>query len=191
MPRTFNKSLRILFGLPLMVLLLPFVGLGIGIIFIVGTVRGMWDRTRWLRNLRRQGRVKAASEILTMAGDGSLIIDRPGFNLSKGTHCWWTKENVSELSPTPIPSDEERIELCKQKAEMIASEFDTWCWSQYLSPDTGSAILVAPARHGEKVAAIICKHQPGLRCIKSWSAIPATASMRKQANGRCDGREQK
>lgn len=188
MLRTFAKLLGMLLYIPFIVLLLPFIALGIGIIFTNATISGLFQRARWLRDLRREGRAKPAEEMLDIATSGTLIVDRPGFNF-KGTQCWWTNENVLDRSPVSIPTDDERIELCLQNTETTVHEFDAWCWKRYISRDTGSAILVTPPHHGEEMATRIGKHQPGLECVKSWSAIPAMQSMARHATEQSDERE--
>jgi len=188
MIRTIAKWFGIILFIPFIIFLLPFIALGIGIIFTNVTISGLFHRARWLRDLRRKGRATPAAEVLDVAASGTLIIDRPGFNF-KGTQCWWTNENVVEQSPVPIPSDDERLELCKQTKETTAHEFDVWCLKRYISPDTGSAILVMPPRHGEAMATRIREHQPGLECVKSWSAIPAMQSTAQHATEQVGERE--
>jgi hypothetical protein len=176
MIRTFEKWLGLILYIPFIVLLLPFIALGNGIIFTNALISGLFHRARWLRDLRRNGRAAPEAEMLDTAASGTLIIDRPGFNF-KGTHCWWTNDNVFDLSPVPIPTDDERIDLCKETKETTAHEFDAWCWKRYISRDTGSAILVTPPHHGEAVATRIREQQPGLKCVTSWSAVAALQSM--------------
>src|SRR5689334_13398410 len=98
---------------PFVLLLLPFIALGVGIIFVGGSVQALVERVRWIRALRSEGRVIAATVLVTTAKGGTLIVNRPSFNF-KSSHCWWTNENVPELSPVPIPTDDERMELIKR-----------------------------------------------------------------------------
>jgi|LakMenE01Jun11ns_1017448.scaffolds.fasta_scaffold9511445_2 hypothetical protein len=188
MIRTFAKWLGMLLYVPFIVLLLPFIALGVGIIFTNATISGLFQRARWLRDLRRNGRARPAAEMLDTATSGTLIVDRPGFNF-RATQCWWTNEDVRELSPVPVPTDDDRIELCKQTKETTVHEFDLWCWERYISPDTGSAILVTPPHHGETMAAKIRERQPGLERVMSWSAIPAMRSLNHHATEQTDERE--
>ena len=97
MTRTFAKWLGMFLYLPFIVLLLPIIVLGIGIIFINATISGLFQRARWLRDLRRKGRATPMEEMLSAATSGTLIVDRPGLNF-KATQCWWTSENIFELS---------------------------------------------------------------------------------------------
>ncbi len=180
MMRSLAKRLGTLLFFPFIVLLLPFIALGIGVIFVNAIVSRRIKRIRWLRRLRKNGRVIPATSLLTNTTGGTLIVDRPGFNF-KATDCWWTKEDVSELSPVPVPTDEERIDLCTETKQMTAHEFDVWCWQRYISPDSGSATLVAPPRHGEAMSTRIREHLPDLRCVTSWSAVPAMESLAANA----------
>jgi hypothetical protein len=52
MIRTFAKWLGMLLYVPFIVLLLPFIALGVGIIFTNATISGLFQRARWLRDLR-------------------------------------------------------------------------------------------------------------------------------------------
>jgi hypothetical protein len=188
MTRTFAKWLGMFLYLPFIVLLLPIIVLGIGIIFINATISGLFQRARWLRDLRRKGRATPMEEMLSAATSGTLIVDRPGLNF-KATQCWWTSENIFELSPMPIPTDAERIEHFEQTTEERAHEFNLWCWQRYLSPDTGSAILLTPPDHGEAMATKIHDRMPGFECVMSWSAIPAMTSLTQHATEPLDERE--
>jgi hypothetical protein len=188
MIRTFAKWLGILLYFPFMVLLLPFIALGIGIIFTNAMINGQFQRARWLRQLRRRGRATPVVEMLNNMTGGTLIVDRPGFNF-KATNCWWTSENLTDLSPVPIPTDDDRIKLFKQTRGTTAHEFDLWCWQRYIAPDTGSAILFAPPHHGEEMARAIRERLPGLGCVMSWSAIPAIRSLAPHPTEPTDQRE--
>lgn len=185
MIRTLAKWVGIVLYIPFIVLLLPVIALGIGIIYTNASVSGVFQRARWLRDLRQRGRATSAAEMLKTAIGGTLIVDRPGFNF-KATHCWWTNENIAELSPVPIPTDEDRIELCKQTKATTAHEFDLWCWQRYISPDSGSATLLTPPHHGEGIATRIREQQPGLAYVTSWSAIPAMLSLAHNATEQTD-----
>ncbi len=172
MIRTIAKRFGTLLFYPFIVLLLPFIALGIGIIFVNATVIGLFQRARWLRELRNDGRATPAATLVSNAIEGTLIVDRPGFNFKK-THCWWTDENVAEISPVPIPTDDERMEICTDTKETTPHEFDLWCWRRYISPETGSATLVTPPHHGEAMASKIREKLPSLSCVASWSAVAA------------------
>ncbi|MDZ7617367.1 MAG: hypothetical protein U1E05_10195 [Patescibacteria group bacterium] len=89
MIQTIAKRLGDLLFYPFIILLLPVIALGIGIIFVNATVSGLFWRARWLRELRKDGRAVPAAVLLSNARGGALIVDRPGFNF-KATHCWWT-----------------------------------------------------------------------------------------------------
>jgi len=171
MIQTLSKRLVAVLWSLIFLLLLPFVALGCAIIFVNGSVLGLVERARWLRGLRRDGRVIAAAELLTTAQGGTLIVDRPGFKVSPtDTHCWWTNENVPELSPVSIPTDDERMELLKGTNEMTVHEFDDWCWRRYLAPDGGTAALVTPPHHGAAMASKLREHLPNLVVVNLWSA---------------------
>jgi hypothetical protein len=129
-----------------------------------------------LRKLRENGRVTSVADLLSNTNSGTLIVDRPGVNL-KATHCWWTNENVADLSPVPIPADDERLGHCMETRGAIPHEFDVWCWQRYISPLTGSAKLVSPPRHGKAMAAKVREQLPDLDYVRSWSAIPAMQSL--------------
>ena len=188
MTRTIAKRLGTALYVPFIVLLLPFIALGIGIIFVNATISGLFQRARWLRDLRRNGRATPAAVFLTNANVGTLIVDRPGFSF-KATHCWWTDDNVEELSPVPIPTDDERMDLCTQTMETIPHEFDLWCWGRYISPVTGVATLITPAHHGEAMATTLRKRLPDLSCVLSWSAVAEMYAQTNNATEQTDERE--
>jgi hypothetical protein len=170
MIKTLLRRLLVILYFPFILLLLPFIALGVGIILVIGLIRGLVHRVRWLGGLRRNGRVIAAAELLAIAKGGTLIVDRPGFNLSSA-NCWWTTENVPEMSPDPIPTDDERMELLKSSDEPTVPKFEEWCWRRYLAPDGGTATLVAPPHHGEAMASKLREQLPNLIVVKSWSAM--------------------
>lgn len=170
--RLLLKSLGTALAFPLFLLLLPFIAIGIGIICVNATVSGMFRRARWLRDLRRDGRALPAAVFLAQTHRGTLIIDRPGINFRK-TRVWWTDENVIDITPVPIPTDEERLQLCVRTNGLTPHEFDLWCWRRYLSPDTGGATLITPLRHGERLANMLKSRLPHLACVTSWSAVAA------------------
>ncbi len=172
MLKTIARHIGVVIFYPFAILLLPFIALGIGIVFVNAMVYGLFLRARWMRELRNSGRATPVSILLTNPSNGTLIVDRPGFNF-KYTHCWWTNENVAEISPVPIPTDDERMNLCYEANSTIAHEFDLWCWQRYLSPRTGSATLVTPPRHGKEMAYKIRQRLPSISCVMSWSAIAA------------------
>ncbi len=172
MLRTIAKRLGVVLFYPFIILLLPFIFFGIGIIFVNATVSGMFQQARWLRQLRKDGRATPAAILLSNVSGGTLIIDRPGFKF-KATHCWWTHESVAEISPFPIPTDDERMILCTETKETTPHEFDLWCWRRYISPVTGSATLITPPHGGEAMASKIRENLQSLSCVKSWSAIAA------------------
>ena len=69
-----------LFAVPFIILLIPFIALGVAVAALNGMITSLVQRVRWLRGLRRSRRVIAAAELLNVAREGTLIVDRPGFD---------------------------------------------------------------------------------------------------------------
>ena len=97
-----------------------------------------------------------------------------------------SRPNLAEIAPMPIPTDAERLNFCTETKETTPHEFDLWCWQRYISPTTGSAVLVTPPHHGEAIASKIREHLPSLSCVTSWSAIAAMQTATGNATEQCD-----
>lgn len=166
--------IRHAFAYAFLLLLLPAVlaAVIVWLLFIIpfGVSWGWFERARWLRDLRRQGRAMPAATLLAENPSGTLIVDRPGFKLNGG-NCWWTGDDIAELSPFLIPTDDGRLRQLEQTKGSSPLEFDKWCWERYISPTSGAAVLVTPARRGDVIAMKLRKRLPQLALVTSWSAV--------------------
>lgn len=183
MIKTLLKNFGLIFFYSILLLAIPFIALGLGIITFNASIRALVQRFRWIRGLRRNGRMIAASELLSIAKEGTLIVDRPDLKF-KSSHCWWTTENVPEISPVAIPTDEQRLESLRRANGEFVSEFDEWCWQRYLEPENGTAILVGPAHHGDAMAAKLREQLPTLLVVYSWSAAAIFLASSQPPNSR-------
>ncbi len=127
-----------------------------------------WDNHKWRAALKRRGRYRNPSVCPHSISTGTLIIDSPtpGWGL---TQCWWTSDDITAISPVPIPTSEDRDAHTRADTDKLEMPFDVWVYEQYLNADCGSATLLA-FRRGERYARRLTKTKPGLTCVESWSA---------------------
>ena len=159
----------ILFGIPLAIL----VGIPL-LLFFAGAFLcylpiGLIEKRKWKNALRKQGRYRPAEFDEHSLRTGTLIIDSPtlGWRLC---HCWWTPDDVRATSPTEPLTDEQRKEhLQSSTGDTLSLPFDQWCYDNYISLETGSAMLLA-ARRGDRYAKHLQTMSPELGCVDSWSA---------------------
>ena len=179
MVRRMGKVLGTLAALPFFLLLLPFVLLAFCAMYVVALPTSVFHFRRWKRTLRVNGRIISPEGVCSAEEGGTLIVDRPGYTWGT-THCWWTTDRVADCAPVAIPTDDERMNLCKETSQTAAHPFHAWCWNRYLSPATGTAKLVA-TRQGESAAKRIRKRTTAANLVYSWSA-PAQDEARAQTN---------
>lgn len=95
---------------------------------------------RFSLRMRRAGRflrLPDARQRIAAVG-GSLIIELPARGF-RHTRAWWTPDDVTAGGRFSEPTDEDEKNLPDDK---VCSEFDQWCWDQYVSPRTGRAFLL-------------------------------------------------
>lgn len=129
-------------------------------------------RLRWKRFLKSRGRLLSLQAFDSQSRSGTLIVNQPDAGWGK-LECWWTPDLVLETCPAPMPTWEERREFMEGTDEsMPAHPFDEWCWWQYISPDTGTAILLA-TRRGDVIARRLQLRSPNLRIAQTCTFYAA------------------
>ena len=156
------------------VLLIPFfiivfiaTMIGLAFIVVVQTPAMIGSHYRWKTQLRSQHRFKPRKSKRPSVTTGTLIVDSPtiGWNTR---HCWWSPDDILELAPHPIPTSTDRNSHIHETTDKLHLDFDEWCFEKYLSPDTGTAILLT-TRNGIDYANRIREQNPKLKIIESWS----------------------
>jgi hypothetical protein len=74
------------------------------------------------------------------SGKGTLIVEQANKRYER---TWWTTEDVANLSPVGLPSEEEPDYHVPRIRD--PHPFVFWCLEQYLHPETGRALLTRPA----------------------------------------------
>ena len=159
------KAIRNVAFIPFMLLLLPFILLGVAIVVAIALPRSILLHRRWKSSLHRQGRHRKFSSTEMLGG--ALIVDSPtlGWNVK---YCWWTPGDLRALSPFPIPADAAREDHMRADTGKLQMDFDDWCFENYLSVDTGSAILLA-TRRGDQLARELTQNVANISSIVTWS----------------------
>lgn len=141
--------------------------LGVAILVAINWPHGALLHHRWKSNLRRQGRYRNKKLNLSELTGGTLIVDAPalGWNV---LYCWWTPDDLPTLTPFTIPSTAERKNHVHGTPDKLQMDFDEWCYENYLSVDTGSAILLA-TRRGDHFSQKLIQDAPNIGCVETWS----------------------
>jgi hypothetical protein len=130
--------------------------------------RRLGDRRQWLNALRNQGRAIAAAELIAAYDSGTLIVNRTDAGFMKA-NCWWTPDDVAEIAPCGVPTDDERKAM--HSATIPAPhEFDDWCVRTYIATETGTARLILPVQNGARMAQMLKNQRPRMNIILSSSA---------------------
>ena len=169
------KSLvRRLFEIVTALLFLPFALIAIifffSLVLLVLAPMLVIENYQWKKKLKRQGRYKNKDFSLDQSNEGTLIVDSPTLGW-KVKHCWWTPDDIRELSPFPLatPADHERDLQSKSKPRTNC-EFERWLYDTYLSNETGSAILLR-TRNCERFAEQLSFKVPSLSVMHTWSGF--------------------
>ena len=153
------------------------IAVGVPLIFIFGPPFVLWllliglpvatfSHLKWKSNLRKQARYRNPKP--RSVAFGTLIVDSPTTS-GKNKYCWWTPDDIFSLSPHTVPSIVSREDLdFEPPPDQVQSEFDDWCYVNYLSPVTGSAVLFATWK-GCRFAKNLMQNEPELKRVEVWS----------------------
>ena len=160
------RTLRSALLFPIAMLVAIPVVLFLVVAIIVTVPRSLWSSHLWRQRLRRDGRYKNPTIQLDSLSSGTLIVDSPtvGWNI---TQCWWTPDRVVDISPEPIPTEDDRNSHIRSKADQLELPFDRWVSKRYLDANAGMAILIG-YRRGDVLARMISR-RANLPVVKSWS----------------------
>ena len=93
----------------------------------------------FIQQMKRRGRYMEWPEAAKRLskGEGTAILD----HINKlPTRLWWTEDNVAELSPHPLPEEDDLPFLPVPDLP----PFVGWCYAHYLDPENGRAFLTLP-----------------------------------------------
>lgn len=174
------RVLRKVLLFPIAILVAIPVVLFFVVVIAVSLPRSLWLSHLWRQKLRRDGRYKNPAIQFDSLTTGTLIVDSPtvGWNI---TQCWWTPECIAEISPEPIPTDDDRDSHIRSKAEQLELPFDRWVSKRYLDANAGTAVLIG-YRRGDVLARMISR-RANLPIVKSWSGPIALNSSPKVTRG--------
>ncbi len=128
-----------------------------------------WSIEQRLRARMRQcGRLLRLREARDHMGaqGGTLIVESPSLGWGN-TRAWWTPELVLSTSPYTEPSEEAYREAAKH---MRCTDWDRWCYGNYVSPDHGRAWLLR-IRDSRKLQRRLKEEFPGVPIVTTWSAL--------------------
>lgn len=157
---------RTLILLPFAIAIGALVFLFIAIVILVYMPRTIWLNSLWRSKLRRDGRYKCPEIQPGSIESGTLIVDSPtvGWGI---TQCWWTPDNVRDISPEPIPTEEERDRHLRTNPDRLELPFDRWVSTKYLDANAGTAILLG-YRRGDALVRQITR-RIDIPVVRSWS----------------------
>lgn len=166
MRQTRNILLAIVFA-PLWLVLLTILSVTLSFMCIPATIQGCRRHRRWKRKLAAAGRIGNPDMLASSPTSGTLIVDRAtlGWNT---TYLWWTPRDIADETEIPVPTDEDRKQSIVDSGDTIEHPFDRWCYDQFLSTETGTAILISPHR-GERLAERLRNAAGGAKLIVTWS----------------------
>lgn len=136
-------------------------------LYAVGEILYFIDERRFRSRMRKKGRVlkRPAARDLIVAQGGTLIIESPSIGWGN-TRAWWTPEDVQLIAPHGPPTDSEMRESAQ---EMRATPWDQWCFENFVSPDSGRALLLRIGA-GKAWQRRIKRSFPNLKIIETWTA---------------------
>lgn len=122
------------FGLVLGVLSVIVVG-PFAVLLFLST--GIWNRRRFRRSMRKQGRLVAWRDLerRLMDGEGTVIEE---VGLKGAQRVWWTPDDVASMGRLPSSYEEVGDVL-----EGAPHAFNDRCLAEYLDPDRGRAMTTA------------------------------------------------
>lgn len=155
------------------VLTLPLWLLPLAGVFAFARILGWISDRQRVESIKRQGRWGLEKDFQRSDEPGTLIVYRKSHRVHPSrSECWWTPVDVeSEFRDRP-PARREvqpRVEGAPQ-AGAAAAEFDAWCYRTYLSPDLGTARMLA-VTSGAKVAERLRRARPRAKVCYILSPI--------------------
>jgi hypothetical protein len=152
--------------LTLPVWLLPLAG-----VFAFARVLGWISDRQRVESIKRQGRWGSEKDFQRSDEPGTLIVYRKSHRVHPScSECWWTPIDVESeyrsqhaarrsQSHGSGASETGSGALETAPAEAAAAEFDAWCYRTFLSPELGTARMLA-VTSGAKVAERLKRAQP-------------------------------
>jgi len=126
--------------------------------------------------MREVRRLVPKSEFMRRAMiSGTVFFDHssPGFAFIQ---VWWTPEDVAGF---PAASHLSRL----PQGEWKVSEFEEWCWENYLHPVRGKALFVPVLCLGHGACRRLERRFPGAKRIHVWSALIRGSRLSSNAAG--------
>jgi hypothetical protein len=98
----------------------------------------------FLQDLRLRRKMKASGRRTSrgdVPGHGTIVVDRAAFNHGR-FRIWWTSDDISRLSPMPIPVGPPGFSETDDLDKYVWPSFERWLWDRYVDPVDGAAKLV-------------------------------------------------
>ncbi len=131
---------------------------------------GVWlSESLFFRKMAFRGRVIKSPRLTDHLDEasGTLIVEQLalGWNYSR---LWWTEDNVSRVSPAPIPHSSFQVLTATVVEKQDLLTFVEWASDNYLDVNHGRALLVRP-RNGRKAAMKLMQRYPAVEYVEIWT----------------------
>jgi hypothetical protein len=124
---------------------------------------------RFKRRMKSMARLKTWNDVESCLADKTATFVVESLSMKGPSRLWWTPDRISEISPFPFVSSDNRDRLCY---EMEFRPFGNWCFHRYTSPRSGKAFLVEiPVEQSKE----IWKRVTTAGCISTYSRKARTA----------------
>jgi hypothetical protein len=105
---------------------------------------------RLKRQMRSKRRYSSPTQLRGRTTTGTLILDFPTFSWAIW-RVWYTPDDVMAHAPVPPPNDGGTFSQRTPPDRFEWHPFHRWCWDRYLSPESGSALLIG-VWHSKRLA---------------------------------------
>jgi hypothetical protein len=138
---------------------------GMGLFAVVCNYIG---EQRFKRRMRTSGRLLSVAEAKDRikAASGTLIIEQPALGWGF-TRAWWAADDLHSASPYKMPTRDEYHAAAKA---MKSTDWDQWCFDNYVGPENGKALLLK-VWNGKKLQSRLEAQFPNLDFVTTWSAL--------------------
>jgi hypothetical protein len=112
--------------------------------------------------VKQQGRWMTQSDFQQSDEPGTLIVYRKSHrNHPSRSECWWTPLDIESEYCNHNPGTRAHVSRSVEttRGNAAAAEFDAWCYKTFLSPELGTARMLA-VTSGAKVAERLRRARP-------------------------------
>jgi hypothetical protein len=155
------------------VLTLPLWLLPLAGIFAFARLLGWISDRQRVDAVKRQGRWMTQLDFQQSSEPGTLIVYRKSHsNPPSRSECWWTPVDVESEFRNQHPGSRAQASRSGEttRGDTAAAEFDAWCYQTFLSPELGTARMLA-VTSGAKLAERLRRARPRAKVCSIHSPI--------------------